>query len=107
MCDRQEIRVNGVSAKAGHAVAVGDRIEIFRAVRATTVEIVALPSRTSSREQGTTQENFHSNCYRILDEAAPGRPVKQVTLFPSGVISKRAYREDKINPPPIRRQGSL
>lgn len=74
MCDRQEIRVNGVSAKAGHAVAVGDRIEIFRATRSITVEIVVLPSRASSREQGATHENLPSNCYRILDETPTGTP---------------------------------
>jgi ribosomal 50S subunit-recycling heat shock protein len=66
LCERGTIRVNEQLAKPGHAVTVGDRIDILRGDRRLMVEILELPARALTRRSHSANPQESPEWYRII-----------------------------------------
>ena len=51
ICDAGAVTVNGVAAKPGRSIAVGDRIAVRQRGRLTTVRVLAVPERPPSKAE--------------------------------------------------------
>lgn len=74
-CEQGRVYVNDRIAKPGHTVKVGDRIHIELGTRATTVEILVIPTKAPSVQEAST-------LFKVIEEIR--RPPERPDWLPEG-----------------------